>query len=365
MIVFFTSAQAKAAGQEKLAIWSTVPYFNWIKQTADPLDQFSFFINDVPADGKTARAVKHKDSLHVRLALTYEQHNIIEIRKLGQSIYRADVFYAPSYESNIVPDESIYLPFHTADHEKPCQECHRLTVTPTDHDPPQVKEQICYSCHQHKFDGLKNLHKPAAAEWRCLQCHQAEAHPSQWSPNQPLRFTIPSEGKVAPLCYKCHKKFEEHVNGYRFQHGPIAMGGCNMCHNPHGSNWPKLLQNNQTTLCINCHGFKKSLNKPFIHQIIKTKGCTACHNPHGGKYRLQMTETINDNCTRCHPAILKQANNHPVQNHPAFIKAGPKDRKDKLSCIDCHSPHAADFHNLLPEEEAMMLCTHCHPMGAK
>jgi hypothetical protein len=71
LIVFFASAQAKAAGQEKLAIWSTVPYFNWVKQTADPLDQFSFFINDVPADGETVRAVKHKDSLHVRLSLTY------------------------------------------------------------------------------------------------------------------------------------------------------------------------------------------------------------------------------------------------------------------------------------------------------
>lgn len=366
LFVFLAPAQGLAADQDTLSIWSTVPYFNWIKQTDAPLDQFSFLINGAQADSKTVRAVKHKDRLHVRLPLDYEKHTAIEIRQLDQSIYRADLFYAPSYESSIVPDESTYQPFHTEDNEKPCQECHRLTVTPSDSNPPEIKEQLCYSCHQHKFDGMKTLHKPAAVQWRCLQCHQAKAGPSQWSPGQPLRFTIAGEdGEVAPLCYKCHKKFAEKVKGFRFQHGPIGMGGCNMCHNPHASTWPRLLQNNQTTLCINCHEFQKKIKKPVIHSIIKTKGCTPCHDPHGGQYPLQMSETVADRCSRCHPAILKQINSHPIQNHPAFVKAGPKDKKDKLSCVDCHSPHASDFKNLLPEEDIMLLCTHCHPKGTK
>ncbi|MDD5759764.1 MAG: cytochrome c3 family protein [Desulfobulbaceae bacterium] len=358
--------QAGAVDDGVPAIWATVSYFTWVTQTPAPLEEFSFFVNGSQLDGKKANAVKHKDSLHLRLPLVYEKDNAIEIRQLGHRIYRANVFYAPSYESAIVPDKSTYLPFHVPETEKPCQECHRLTVVSSDYVPPNVKEQVCYSCHQHKFDGVKTQHKPAAVEWRCLFCHQAEERPSQWSPDQPMRFTIEGGGEnVAALCYKCHKKFAEQVEEYSFQHGPIGMGACNACHNPHASKWPKLLQNNQTTLCINCHEFKEKIYKPMIHQIIKTKGCTPCHGPHGGKYRLQMAETINDNCTRCHPAIRKQANNHPVQRHPTFIAAGPKERKDKLSCVDCHSPHASAYRNLLPEEDVMMLCTHCHPMGTK
>lgn len=364
--LFFMPLQARAVDEGIPAIWSTVPFFTWVNQTAEPLEQFSFFVNGIQLDGKKANAVKHKDSLHLRLPLAYEKDNAIEIRQLGQRIFRADVFYAPSYESAIVPDKSTYLPFHTAAAEKPCLECHRLTVVPSDHEPTTIREQLCYSCHQHKFDGLRTQHKPAAVEWRCLICHQAEERPSQWSPDQPLRFTVEGiGGNVAALCYTCHKKFAEQIAGYSVQHGPIGMGVCNACHNPHASKWPKLLQDNPTTLCINCHEFKKKIFKPVIHQIIKTKGCTSCHNPHGSDYPLQLPETINPLCTRCHPAIRKQANNHPVQRHPTFIKAGGREKKEKLSCVSCHSPHATDFRNLLPEEDVMMLCTHCHPMGTK
>lgn len=356
---------AMAEGKGDLSLWSTVPYLNWVKQTPAPLEQFSFFINGVQAGTKTVQAVKHKDSLHVRLPLAYEKQTTVEIRTHGEVVYRADIFYAPSYESNMVPDGSTYLPFHTADNEQPCQECHRLTITPSDLDPTQVKEQVCYSCHQHKFDGMKRLHKPAAVQWRCLECHQAEAQPNKSNPDQPLRFTVAGEGDIAQLCYRCHKKVEEQINDYPFLHGPIGMGGCNLCHNPHASNWPKILQNNLTTLCINCHEFKEEIKKPVIHQVIKTKGCTPCHHPHGGKYPLQLPGTINDTCTRCHPAILKQTNNHPVQNHPTLIKARPQDKKDKLTCVSCHAPHAAGASNLLLEDETIKLCNHCHPRGTK
>jgi predicted CXXCH cytochrome family protein len=357
---------ARAVEEDKTpAIWSTVPYCNWIKESAAPLEQFSFFINGAETRSSVVNAVRHQESLHLRFPLAYEAETLIEVRFQGASIYRAHFFYAPSYEKSIVPDRFTYLPFHTEEREQPCQKCHRLTVNDADANPPVVKEQLCYPCHQHMFDSTASRHKPAASQWRCLQCHLQKPSPSPWNADQPLKFAIADADNIAPLCYRCHKKFAAQVKGYDHQHGPMGMGACTVCHNPHASNFPKLLQNQATTLCVNCHEMQKTLQQPVVHQIIKDKGCTACHNPHGSAYPQQLPGTVSNLCSGCHPAIAKQANNHPVQGHPVFIKGVGKETKDRLTCTSCHSPHASAFPKLLPEEEVMMLCTHCHPMGTK
>ena len=363
--LFLTAGSTRAEEGKKAPIWATVPFFHWVEQTSVPLEQFTFFVNGVQAERSEVLAVKYQESLHVRFHLPYEKETTVEIRRQGESIYRAVHFYAPTYERSIVPDPTTYLPFHTAAREKPCQGCHRLTVKPSDYDPPEVKEQVCYPCHRHRFDAPKTQHKRDVIRWRCLQCHRAPAKPSRWSPNQPLKFTIESEDQIAQLCYKCHKKLAARVKGYRYLHGPIGMGGCTMCHNPHASNFPKPILNEVTNLCVNCHEMKEVLQETVVHQVIKTKGCTACHHPHGSQYPLQLRDTVNKLCTSCHLAIAKQGDNHPVQGHPVQVKGSGREKREKLNCVSCHSPHASAFANLLPEEEMMMLCTHCHPGRTK
>ncbi len=363
--LIFTGSETRADETSKSpGIWSTVPYFNWITESSAPLEQFSFFINGVQAKGSAVSAIKHQQSLHLRFPLTYETETAIEVRFQGESIYRATFFYAPSYESSIVPGNFTDLPFHTEERERPCQQCHRLTVNANDAKPLVVTEQICYPCHSHEFDNSVSRHKPAAIQWRCLQCHLTKESPSPGNSDHPVKFAITDAEDVAPLCYRCHKKFAARIKGYAHQHGPIGMGACTMCHNPHASNFPKLLQNEANTLCVNCHSMQETLQQPVVHQVIKTKGCTACHNPHGSPYPLQLPSPANELCAVCHQEIAKQVNNHPVQGHPVFIK-GRGTQKDKLTCTSCHSPHASAFPKLLPEEEVMMLCTHCHPMENK
>jgi len=364
-LLLMSPSQGRAEDGGPAGVWATVPYFTWVAETSAPVEQFRFLINGAVLGQERVTVVKHQDSLHARLHLTYEQHNLIEVRQGDKVVYRADVFYAPSYEKSIVPPGASYRPFHTAENERPCQPCHRLTLTPEDSAPRQVKEGICYSCHQHKFEGMKSQHKPAVIDWKCLRCHQAEGRKSPWGGEETVRFAIEDRDTVAPLCYQCHEKFAAKVEAYAFQHGPIGMGQCNVCHNPHGSMWPKLLQNNQTTLCVNCHEFREKIAQPVIHQIIKSKGCTPCHDPHGSSYPLQLKEEVPKLCTRCHPALVKQANNHPVQDHPTFIRAEGKGKRPKVSCVDCHAPHAAPFAKLLAEGEMTELCRHCHSMEAK
>lgn len=347
------------------AIWSTVPYFNWITESTAPVEQYQVFINGSETKASVVNAVMYHGSLHLRLPLSYETKTEVEIHRQGETLYRADFFFAPSYEKSIVPGNFTYIPFHIEERERPCRKCHRLTINATDAAPTVVQEQICYPCHRHKFDDAVSLHQPAAVQWRCLQCHQAKASPSPWDAGQPIKFAIEDPDTVAPLCYRCHQKFEAKIKGYEYQHGPIGMGACTMCHNPHASNFPRLLQNQESTLCVNCHEMQEVLQQPVIHQVIKDKGCTVCHSPHGSGYPLQLPKTGNDLCYVCHQAIAKQANNHPVQGHPVLIKGMNKRQRDRLSCISCHSPHASEFPKLLPEEEVVLLCTRCHAMGEK
>lgn len=359
-------SQARAGAVIK-KIWSTTPYFTLIRPTKSPLTQFSFSINGSPAEKSQVSAVKHQNSLHVRFHLTYAEKTTIELRDGGQAIYSADVFFVPSYMNGLVPEDFTYIPFHTLTNEARCQACHRFTIAPPDLNPRgKIKSQICFPCHHNDFEGKQSQHAPASINWQCLQCHQSEAKESPWSEDEPLRFTVDNVREISILCYTCHPSVEKEVTTLPFVHGPLGMGACNQCHDPHASKWPKLLENEPTLLCAFCHDMQDILSRPVVHGVLKDKGCIACHHPHASSHPRQLTNTGNDLCLGCHESIKRIGNNHPVQGHPVSIKdSSKKARGDKLSCISCHSPHASDFPKLLDEEEVMNLCTRCHTPGGK
>lgn len=365
LIIAFTGLllppQAKAAATIK-KIWSTTPYFTLIRPTRAPLEEFSFFINGSPAKKTEVTAVKYKESLHVRFRLSYAKQTTIELRHGGQATYSADIFFVPSYESGLVPEEHTYIPFHTLTNEARCQGCHRFNILPSDLTPgKKIQSQVCYPCHQQDFAEKQSQHQPASVEWLCLQCHLSEAKKSTWSKDQPLRFTVENANDISLLCYTCHSNIEEQVNTLPYVHGPLGMGACNLCHDPHASKWPKLLKNNATILCASCHDMLSILSQPFVHGVLDAQGCIACHNPHASSHPLQLKNTGNALCLSCHDSIKRIGNNHPVQGHPVSIKASTnRSRKDRLSCVSCHSPHATDYPNLLDEEDVMTLCSRCH-----
>lgn len=367
LLVVAIPSYSTAEGESKKNIWSTTPYFNLIRPTNTPLDQFSFFINGAPGENTMVYATKHKESLHVRFRLTYAAQTAIELREGGQVVYNANIFFVPSYEEGIVPEEFVFIPFHTVDNETRCKSCHRFTIKPSDLAPgKKTQSQVCFPCHNHDFEGKQSLHVPAAVQWRCLHCHQPEARQSPKSKDKPLRFTVENVREISILCYSCHPKVEKQVNTLPFVHGPLGMGACNLCHDPHASKWPNLLENNVTTLCATCHDMQSVLSQPVVHTVLRDKGCTACHNAHASSHPLQLTSAGNDLCLSCHDAIKRQGNNHPVLGHPVSIKdSKSRARKDRLSCVSCHSPHASDYPKLIDEEEVMNLCIRCHNTGSE
>jgi predicted CXXCH cytochrome family protein len=103
-------------------------------------------------------------------------------------------------------------------------------------------------------------HGPYAARM-CGACHESAA----------------TNVLVAPkdeLCFRCHELRVDR----RYVHGPIASGGCLVCHDPHGSRYRYLLVSDSDSFCFHCHDRAAVATVPG-HEDVES-GCTGCHDAH-------------------------------------------------------------------------------------
>jgi predicted CXXCH cytochrome family protein len=82
---------------------------------------------------------------------------------------------------------------------------------------------------------------------------------------------------VAPrdqICFRCHEIAldRQHV------HGPIASGGCLVCHDPHGSGNRALLVSASDSFCFDCHD--RGVVQAIAGHEGTEEGCTDCHDAH-------------------------------------------------------------------------------------
>jgi len=80
-------------------------------------------------------------------------------------------------------------------------------------------------------------------------------------------------------------------------HEPVTTGkNCANCHNPHGSDVPRILADTEIHLCLGCHDEPMDTpNGPIVdmkswidtnpehHGPIRDGNCTGCHQPHGSE----------------------------------------------------------------------------------
>lgn len=84
---------------------------------------------------------------------------------------------------------------------------------------------------------------------------------------------------IEELCFKCHS-----INlSRKYIHGPLASGGCKICHEPHGSIYPFLLVSEAKNFCIHCHE-KAAIEKSEVHTGTEAQ-CTYCHDAHSSNYK--------------------------------------------------------------------------------
>lgn len=115
-----------------------------------------------------------------------------------------------------------------------------------------------------KKSKIGSKHRPWK-EKNCPSCHNFQAD---------NKLKLPKN----EICYLCHKNF---IQG-RNVHGPVAVGACLACHDPHSSENPSLLRKSLATICFKCH--KEKRLAASMHDKVISHGmlCVDCHDPHSG-----------------------------------------------------------------------------------
>ena len=194
----------------------------------------------------------------------------------------------------------------------PCTACHNPHGTAIASLINKKMPELCIDCHANigkKLAGVKVPHKPVLQEGGCVNCHSAHFAKAKG---------MLSADEMS-VCLGCHDKdglgkpllrnIKKELQGKKYLHGPIGKGSCKACHDPHGSDFLRMLPGDYpATLyapykdgiygaCLKCHeknllrfaettiytGFRNGKqNLHFVHVANKQKGrsCRICHEPH-------------------------------------------------------------------------------------
>jgi predicted CXXCH cytochrome family protein len=211
-----------------------------------------------------------------------------------------------------------------------CTECHGMTNEAV-HAFKLVAEGValCYECHEDKAT-WQHVHSPVEEE-ECTSCHNP--HQSDFDK---LLVQDPSE-----LCYECH----DPKNTMKNVHSPVQEGECTGCHSPHSSSNKFQLLDTLPQLCFSCHD-EDIVKGKFVHPPVEEGECTSCHNPHQSDYVYQLIDAIPGLCYGCH-------------DEEDFSGTTPHGPVTEGECLECHKPHSSDHPSLL-ELPQPGLCLECH-----
>lgn len=300
-----------------------------------------------------------------------------------------------------------------------CRTCHTVHTSQPSGKPEGVfhlvqgQPDLCLTCHDATDAAIQKAHlgQPFATS-RCTECHNPHGsdraklinnfvHPPFEEKACDTCHSEPKDGKIVlnegarrDLCLACHPKVQESLATAKFVHAALEKDtGCVSCHTPHAATYVHQTRRRSVELCLTCHTRQSVAwqGKEYIHPPAFEISCAVCHHPHVGESRRRVrAEDVNKLCLECHgkqmrsrlqaggtvelfggtvkvdatalaglhllPIGLEDTRGHPVANHP--VSDG-----DKINCITCHSPHAADgsMRRFVTETKtSTQLCVNCH-----
>lgn len=261
---------------------------------------------------------------------------------------------------------SSHAPFEAGD----CKICHQ-NADPKAPGPVLKKgPALCLDCHEEFTGVMKRAHTHAPARTDCISCHNPH--------NAAFPKLLHLEPRA--LCVSCHDKIGKLHDSAKVPHKALTTGAkCANCHNPHGSTVEKLLIQLPFDLCVGCHNVdtmqdakgKKLQNikawldaNPKWHGPVASKDCTDCHEPHGGDlFRLVNQEYPPEFyapydaknyglCFGCHKekafstaqtSTLTSFRNGTTNLHYMHLQQAGRGR----TCRACHEVHAGKQDHLI------------------
>lgn len=205
--------------------------------------------------------------------------------------------------------------------------------------PAADKEKICLSCH----DGNRQLTfwdagKHKKNDVACNDCHSSHGRPASPSISPSVSpsvspFVTTMRTLQHETCSSCHKQIRAQIN--KTSHHPIVEGkvACSDCHNPHGAMGHAMVKEESVNkLCVSCHGDKRG---PFVWEHAPVEeNCLSCHNSHGSNHAKLLNEKVPNLCQDCH-----DWSRHPgtyYGGNQSFAPGAQNTRFLARSCINCH-----------------------------
>lgn len=260
-----------------------------------------------------------------------------------------------------------------------CTECHEPHSTLAPHllrratDSTSREENLCLTCHENTARLIEQPVKHAVIEFGCTACHTT--HKSEPGDTQEGTFHLTKS--LPGLCIDCHDADSQLQTAHSGQ--PFATANCAECHNPHGSETPKLLnryvhppfaagcdtchlepdkervvlqEGGRRALCLVCH----SDVEETIAQVTQKHppadmedGCVVCHSPHASGATKLLRHGSVGTCTSCHSDLSAARASKEYLHRPVY----------DLGCAVCHQAHGAAQARLL-RAEVNTLCLECH-----
>ncbi len=167
------------------------------------------------------------------------------------------------------------------------------------------------------------------------------------------------------ICRKCHDSYYD-LREDDWVHGPVALGKCQMCHEPHEASHEALLKDPMPDLCFSCHDAKQTLGG--IHHVeALSLGCPTCHDPHSAGNRLLLIDSMSLARRKKKAKMLPSAHIVWTKDSGVCDRCHLRERSNQLAddidsvCVSCHddlSPTDSDSELHSPVREGK--CTTCH-----
>jgi predicted CXXCH cytochrome family protein len=124
------------------------------------------------------------------------------------------------------------------------------------------------------------VHEPSKV---CANCHDMTKIP-RWATPEFIKEPL-------QLCYDCHPG-SNYSGSVDYVHGPVAVGDCMRCHNPHRSKQKYLLKLPVPDVCHQCHE-KADIESIAEHSVELLSECLECHVGHSSSERGLLREGWN------------------------------------------------------------------------